>query len=157
MKKIYIILIILAIPIIFIIYFFSTRHFFPQLSNMGLFGDMFGGINALFSGFAFLGIIYAIILQKKELRLQRKELELTRKELKRSAAAQENSQRELSKQAASLKATAKLNGLSSLLSFNTTIFTLATRDRIDFNLDKQSIIDEAKKNVRKIQDIVDKK
>lgn len=50
--------------------------------DRGTFGDMFGGINALFSGLAFSGVIYAIILQKKELTLQRKELRMTRKELK---------------------------------------------------------------------------
>ena len=47
----------------------------------GTFGDMFGAINALFSGFAFLGLIYAILLQKTELRLQRKELANTREEI----------------------------------------------------------------------------
>jgi len=46
------------------------------------FGDMFGAINALFSGLAFAGVIYAIFLQRKELYLQRKELEQTRAELK---------------------------------------------------------------------------
>jgi len=47
----------------------------------GTFGDMFGAINSLFSGLAFAGVIYAIILQRKELQLQREELEATRKEL----------------------------------------------------------------------------
>lgn len=46
----------------------------------GLFGDKFGAINALFSAFAFAGIILTIILQKKELKLQREELEETRGE-----------------------------------------------------------------------------
>ncbi len=53
-----------------------------RLENRGSFGDMFGTVNALFSGLAFAGVIYAILLQKKELSLQRKELELTRNELK---------------------------------------------------------------------------
>lgn len=42
---------------------------------------MFGGLNALFSGFAFLGIIVTILMQRKELELQRRELGLTRKTL----------------------------------------------------------------------------
>jgi|GEM_PF-752894 len=46
----------------------------------GVFGDMFGSINALFSGLALGGIIFTILLQKKELKLQRKELRDTRKE-----------------------------------------------------------------------------
>jgi hypothetical protein len=47
----------------------------------GKFGDMFGATNALFSGLAFAGVIYAILLQRRELKLQRDELELTRGEL----------------------------------------------------------------------------
>ena len=45
-----------------------------------MFGDSFGVLTSLFSGLAFAGLIWAIFLQKQELRLQRKELELTRKE-----------------------------------------------------------------------------
>jgi len=50
-------------------------------AHRGQFGDMFGAINALFSGFAFGGIILTILLQRQELKLQRKELSLTRQEL----------------------------------------------------------------------------
>jgi len=50
--------------------------------QQGQFGDMFGAINSLFSGFAFAGVIYAIFLQMRELKLQKEELILTRKELK---------------------------------------------------------------------------
>ncbi len=51
-------------------------------ADRGTFGDMFGLANALFSGLAFAGVIYAIMLQKKELSLQRDELQLTREELR---------------------------------------------------------------------------
>jgi hypothetical protein len=47
----------------------------------GTFGDMFGASNALFSGLAFTGLIYTILLQMKELRAQRDELAATREEL----------------------------------------------------------------------------
>lgn len=50
--------------------------------NRGTFGDMFGAINALFTGLAFAGVIYTIYLQKIELKLQREELRATRDELK---------------------------------------------------------------------------
>lgn len=40
----------------------------------GLFGDKFGAINALFSGFAFAGIVLTMVLQKAELSLQRSEI-----------------------------------------------------------------------------------
>lgn len=57
----------------------STNDTF--LGDRGTFGDMFGAVNALFSGLAFAGIIFTIFLQRRELQLQRSELEETRKEL----------------------------------------------------------------------------
>ena len=53
----------------------------PLEKNKGEFGDTFGALNALFAGLAFAGVIYAILLQQRELKLQREELELQRKEL----------------------------------------------------------------------------
>ena len=54
--------------------------FYPDPARQGQFGDMFGAVNALFSGLAFAGLILTLILQKKELSLQRDELEQTRNE-----------------------------------------------------------------------------
>lgn len=48
----------------------------------GTFGDMFGGINALFTGLAFATLIYTTWMQKEELALQREELAATRSEMK---------------------------------------------------------------------------
>lgn len=59
-----------------------TWVFLSKDPQRGTFGDMFGSVNALFSGLAFAGVIFAILLQRKELALQRNELELTREELK---------------------------------------------------------------------------
>ena len=67
------------------------RLVFPDLAHRGQAGDLYGSINALFSGLAFAGVIYAILLQRDELTLQRRELEFTRQELARSASAQEAS------------------------------------------------------------------
>ncbi len=41
--------------------------------DRGTFGDMFGAVNALFSGLAFAGLLIAIYLQRKELELQRRD------------------------------------------------------------------------------------
>lgn len=49
-----------------------------QQTDRGTFGDMFGSVNALFSGLALAGIILTILLQRKELKLQREELRDTR-------------------------------------------------------------------------------
>ena len=81
----------------------------------GTIGDMFGAVNALFSGFAFLGVIYAILLQRTELALQREELSLTRGELKKAADAQEKSEKALSKQADAMEKTATINSLTASL------------------------------------------
>jgi Putative phage abortive infection protein len=54
-------------------------HWNPN-GNYGTFGDMFGAINALFSGLAFACLIFATFMQREELKLQRKELILARKE-----------------------------------------------------------------------------
>jgi len=107
--------------IVFIGYFLFVFLVYPNMEKRGQFGDMFGALNTLFSGAAFLGVIYAILLQKEELGLQRKELELARGELKRTAEAQERSAVVLSKQAASLKISATLNGKSAILQHHNTL------------------------------------
>ena len=61
-------------------------RFFPDIGVRGQFGDSFGAVNALFAGLAFAGVIFAILLQKKELELQRDELGLQRKELEDTRA-----------------------------------------------------------------------
>ena len=154
MKKI--ILTIIAFILVFSVYFFVVRNLLPVWAESGQFGDMFGGLNALFSGFAFFGVIYAILLQREELSIQRKELELTREELKRTAKAQEKSEKALSKQAASLKITAKLNGLSAILQHYNTLIELTNSakfgvDTAQFNARKQDadeIIEEVKNLIK---------
>lgn len=71
-----------SILLILIVYALIVHFGFNDPKDSGTFGDMFGGVNALFSGFAFAGLLAAIMLQKEELGLQREELEQTREELK---------------------------------------------------------------------------
>ena len=59
-----------------------VHYFFPTWADSGTFGDTFGAINALFSGLAFAGLIYTVLLQRNELALQRQELYLTRQEMR---------------------------------------------------------------------------
>lgn len=59
----------------------GISKFIDNPTNQGTFGDMFGAVNALFSGLAFAGLIVTLIYQKEELKLQRDELAETRKEL----------------------------------------------------------------------------
>lgn len=86
-----------------------------SLIEPGPFGDMFGSVNALFSGLAFSGIILALILQRRDLEMQREvlklqmeEIRLQREELARSAEAQEA-------QVKALVIAAQLNGLATFL------------------------------------------
>lgn len=53
----------------------------PGWDHRGQFGDLFGAVNALFSGLAFAGVAYALVLQRKELEMQREELEESRRDL----------------------------------------------------------------------------
>ena len=115
----------------------------PQQVEQGQIGDLFGGINALFSGLALAGVVTAVVLQSRELQLQREamnkqneELELTRNEIKlqreqlelqreelrlsreefeRMASANEEAAKALSKQIKMQVLASRINGLSSQL------------------------------------------
>lgn len=86
-----------------------------DLEQAGQFGDLFGAVNALFSGLAFSGLIYTANLQRAELSLQRKELELTRTELARTAKAQEQAEVALRAQADAAHQSARLSAINFLL------------------------------------------
>jgi len=86
-------------------------------SDRGTFGDLFGSVNALFSGLAFAGLIYTIVLQKKDLELQRNEIALNRAELKKTANAQRHSEKALVEQVEQMKVASKLNALKTLIDY----------------------------------------
>jgi hypothetical protein len=107
----------IAVFIIWVLSFVVALAGMDNWDDRGNFGDSFGGINALFSGFAFAGIIYTILLQKKELTLQRQELADTRIELRRAADAQERSERAFQKQIEMMNLSARLNALNSAVEY----------------------------------------
>lgn len=80
----------------------------PDMSTRGQFGDMFGGLNALFTGLAFAAVIYTILLQRKDLELQRLELQASRQELHTAAEAQVG-------QVAALNEAANLRAMTALV------------------------------------------
>ncbi len=94
---------------------------FINSNKIGSFGDMFGAINALFSGLAFVGVIYAIFLQMDELELQRNELELTRKDIKDQTVQFEAQEKQLGLQREELEIQNKTNNLQR---FENTFFQL---------------------------------
>jgi hypothetical protein len=97
--------VVIAAAAIWIVYLIAIAGFFEDWQESGVFGDSFGGLNALFTGLAFGVLVYTMLLQKQELKLQREELalqreelRLTRDEISRSADAQEQSRIALGKQ-----------------------------------------------------------
>ncbi len=87
----------------------------PDWEKRGQFGDVFGAVNALFSGLAFAGLIFAILLQREDLELQRQELALNRQELARTAQAQEQSEAALRAQAEAATKSSRLATINFLL------------------------------------------
>lgn len=73
-------------------------YYASTLKNPGTFGDMFGAVNALFSGLAFAGLIFTIWQQRIELRLQRQALKATQHELAGQKAQMEAQNRTLRRQ-----------------------------------------------------------
>ncbi len=110
----HVVVIFLTIPALHIASGFAISGLFDDWEKRGQFGDLFGAVNALFSGMAFAGVIVTILLQREELRLQRLELRQTREELRRSAAAQEASERALKVQADAMRTSAKLASVNSV-------------------------------------------
>ena len=80
----------------------------PSLSSRASNGDAFGAVNALFSGLAFAGLIYTMIMQRQELEMQRKELAAQRKEMRESRGELEEQNRIQSEQVALRKQELKL-------------------------------------------------
>lgn len=61
----------------------TNVHADTVLTRKGQFGDSFGGVNALLSGLALIGVTVAIILQRHELKNQKEEMEEQRKTMQK--------------------------------------------------------------------------
>ena len=90
------------------------HQIYSEIEHAGQLGDIFGSANALFSAFALIGVVYAILLQMKELELQRKELRETKNIHKEIMEAQQESEKELSRQVELMMFTAHLEGLREM-------------------------------------------
>jgi hypothetical protein len=119
---------IVLVTIAWLVFGFVPFLFLPRPMSLGDFGDSFGFVNALFSGLALAGVIYAIILQRRELALQREDLALTRRELHRSAEAQERSEGAQEEQAKAMLMVARLNAINSMARMYAEKIALCDRD-----------------------------
>ncbi len=72
---------IIALWIVIAFIWALSGYLLKDNGERGTFGDMFGAVNALFSGLAFATLIYTTWMQREELALQREELVSTRLEL----------------------------------------------------------------------------
>ena len=87
----------------------------PEWEVRGQIGDMFGAVNALFSGLALAGVVYAILLQREDLELQRRELQLNRDELRRSADAQTRAHEALTEQVHLQMVAARVTAIAAVI------------------------------------------
>jgi|JI9StandDraft_1071089.scaffolds.fasta_scaffold50876_4 hypothetical protein len=142
---------------IFLIWIFSgiIIWFCFESEKRGIFGDMFGAVNSLFSGFALAGIIYTILLQREELSLQREELRLTRDEMKRSADAQENADKSFKEQVELMYQSNVIAGKTSLLNTHLAKYEILKKENsssIHRNFETQRI----EKLMQEIQELTSK-
>ena len=114
--------------------------YIPDWTTRGQFGDSFGATNALFSGLAFAGLIYTVLLQRNELKLQREELALTRLELSRSAEAQERSERALATQALAAQAAAEISAINNLLAYVNSEITRMSLTQTDLIINREQVM-----------------
>ncbi|SFK99414.1 hypothetical protein SAMN04488518_113118 [Pseudovibrio ascidiaceicola] len=79
--------------------FGATEQVSVAQSERGPVGDSFGIINSLFSGMAFVGLVYAILLQRQELHLVKEERDDTRSILRHQQANLDEQNKVTKKQA----------------------------------------------------------
>jgi hypothetical protein len=78
---------LIAIVVVCSGYWLVVSRFINNHNDQGTFGDMFGALNALFSGCAFAGVIYAIFVQRSELRFAKTELAHTKRIFEEQSAS----------------------------------------------------------------------
>lgn len=130
----------------FLIYYASDNW-----ADRGTIGDMFGAVNALFSGLAFAGLMYTIILQREEIKLNRDEIVNNRKELAKSVKTQQKSQAALKQQVAQTHLTAKINAITTVINYHTS--------QIESSNTKPEIVDIARVKrralIKQIDELID--
>lgn len=99
MKKRYIMLMFFIVVAMWATSWYLIPKWYNRAAlEAGTFGDMFGAVNALFSGLAFAGLIYTISVQREELKEQRKAIGMQTNELELQRQAIEMQTKELSLQ-----------------------------------------------------------
>jgi hypothetical protein len=109
-------------PIIFCVilgilglYFLAVLYFYPDLTERGQFGDMFGALSSLFTACGFGALLLTIWQQNTETIKRDKEAEDERKLLIKNADAMTKSSEALTKQLQVMTISAKLSALPNLI------------------------------------------
>ncbi len=145
---------IIAISLVFLIWSVSGLIIYLMSDNWGdrgTMGDMFGAVNALFSGLAFAALLFTLQLQRDEIKLNRAEIALSRNELSKSVKAQQESQEALKQQVAQTHLTAQLNAMNTVINYY--------NSQIESSKSSQETIDKARAKrrliIQKIDDLID--
>lgn len=64
-----------------VVWYLQGRSPVTEYAEIGVFGDMYGALNTLFSGLAFSAVVVTLILQKRQLAVSQSELTMTREEM----------------------------------------------------------------------------
>lgn len=118
-NRYYLILLLLIVILLWGTSAILILTYLEDWNSRGTFGDLFGAVNALFSGLAFAGLLYTINLSKKDLEIQRQEIEINRKELIKSRKSQQHSEKALIEQVEQMKISTKINALNILITYYT--------------------------------------
>ena len=150
-KTNYLIITIILVVLIWSISGLTIYLLTDNWGDRGTMGDMFGAVNALFSGLAFAALLYTLQLQREEIKLNRTEIALNRNELSKSVKAQQESQEALKQQVAQTHLTAQLNAMNTVINYY--------NSQIESNKSSQETIDKARAKrrliIQKIDELID--
>lgn len=109
------IVVFVVVTVVWLVSFFILSSLFGSPSGSGTAGDLFGAVGALFSGWAFVGVLWAILLQRKSLQLQHDDLKATLEEMKQAREAHEETAENLRKQSETIKIQTRVDILRTLI------------------------------------------
>lgn len=109
------VLVFIAITVFWIVSYWTISAYFGIPSNPSDVGQLFGAIGALFSGWAFCGVLWVILLQRNAIEIQREDLKATIAEMKQSREAQEESAENLRAQVEAMRLQSRVQALNTLI------------------------------------------
>lgn len=121
--------------------------FLTTWTDRGTFGDLFGAVNALFSGLAFAVLIYTIVLHRDEMKENRKEILLNKKNLERNAELQLKAHEVLIQQVEQTHLSAKMSAMKTLVDYY--------NNKISDPKSSEDVIEQARNKRRKIINQID--